>query len=57
MSAVEPEQEAYVIVNGQPVYNEEEAEQIVLASLKIMTNNFQEGKHALEKVKYIHVAL
>lgn len=57
LPTVDPEKGAYVIVNGQPIYNEEEAEQIVLASLKIMTANFQEGKHALEKVKYIQVEL
>lgn len=55
--ASEAADEAYVIVNGQPVYDQEEAEQVVLASLEIMTNNFQEGKYALEKVKYIHVEL
>ncbi|WP_133641113.1 hypothetical protein [Sphingobacterium paludis] len=53
----EPTEESYVILNGQPVYDQEEAEQIVLASLKIMASNFQEGKHALEKVKYINVEL
>jgi hypothetical protein len=51
------EHEAFVIVNGKPVYNEEEAEEIALASLKLMVNNFQEGKEALEKVKYIKVTL
>jgi len=57
ISAEEPADDSFVIVNGKPVYDEEEAEQIVLASLKIMASNFQEGKHALEKVKYINVEL
>lgn len=52
-----PEEEAYVIVNGKPIYDEKEAEEIVLASLKIMTTNLQEGKNALEKVRYIQVEL
>lgn len=51
------EEEAYVIVNGKPVHDEAEAEEIVLASLKIMAANFQEGRNALEKVKYISVEL
>ncbi|KGE13628.1 hypothetical protein [Sphingobacterium deserti] len=57
IQAEEPADDSFVIVNGKPVYDEEEAEQIVLASLKIMASNFQEGKHALEKVKYINVEL
>lgn len=52
-----PEEEAYVIVNGKPIYDEKEAEEIVLASLKIMTTNLQEGKNALDKVRYIQVEL
>lgn len=56
-ASVPDEEEAYVVVNGQPIYNQDEAEQIALASLKIMASNFQEGKNALEKVKYIHVEL
>lgn len=54
---VVPNEESYVIVNGKPVYDEAEAQEIVLASLKIMVVNFQEGKNALEKVKYINVEL
>ncbi len=52
-----PEEEAYVIVNGKPIYDEKEAEDIVLASLKIMRTNLQEGKNALDKVRYIQVEL
>lgn len=51
------EEESYVIVNGKPVYDEAEAQEIVLASLKIMAIHFQEGKNALEKVKYINIEL
>lgn len=49
------EEQAYVVVNGQPIYDGDEAEKIALASLQIMVDNFQEGKEALEKVKYIKV--
>ncbi|GHE23036.1 hypothetical protein GCM10017764_00040 [Sphingobacterium griseoflavum] len=49
--------DAYVFVNGKPVYDQEEAEEIVLASLQMMTANLQEGRNALEKVKYIQVEL
>jgi len=54
---IEIAREAYVLVNGKPVYDEEEAEKIVLASLQIMANNFQEGKEAIGKMKHIKIEL
>jgi len=47
----------YIVVNGQPIYNEEEAEEIMVASLRLMTNNLQEGKMAIDKIKYMKVEL
>ncbi|WP_437921720.1 hypothetical protein [Sphingobacterium sp. LRF_L2] len=49
--------ESFVMVNGKPIQDEVEAEEIVLASLKLITTNLYEGKEAIEKVKYIHVEL
>ncbi|MFD1769164.1 hypothetical protein [Sphingobacterium suaedae] len=55
--ALPDEKEVFVVVNGKPIYNQKEAEGITIASLKLMVNNIQEGKEALEKVKYIKVSL
>lgn len=52
-----PNEEAYVLVNGMPIYDESEAEKIVLASLQLMADNLQEGREAVEKMKYIKVKL
>lgn len=49
--------EAYVMVNGKPVHDEQEVEQIILASLQLMASNFQEGRQAVEKIRYIRVEL
>lgn len=55
--AVRETEEAYVMVNGEPVYDAQEAEQIILASLQLVVSNFQEGRQAVEKIKYIKVEL
>lgn len=56
---VEPKEsleKAYVVVNGQPVYDEE-AEELALASLNMVIANLKEGKQAIEKIKYLKVEL
>lgn len=50
-------EEAYVMINGKPVYDEQKVEEIILASLQLMASNFQEGRQAIEKIKYIRVEL
>ncbi|MBE8712866.1 hypothetical protein [Sphingobacterium hungaricum] len=54
---LETAQEAYVIVNGKPIYDEAEAERITLSSLKLLASNMSDGKSAMDKMKYISIEL
>lgn len=53
----ETTQEAYVIVNGKPIYDQAEAEKIALSSLRLLASNMNDGKSAVDKIKYITVEL
>jgi len=53
----DPNTEAYVLVNGEPIYDEQKATEIALSSLRLMASNFKEGRQAVEKIKYIKVEL
>lgn len=54
---MEQPEETYVVVNGKAITNRDEAEAITRNSLILMASNIQEGRSALEKMKYIYVEL
>lgn len=56
LSNSDSDERPVVIVNGEPVYDEE-AEEIIEASLYAVVANLQEGKQAVEKIKHLKIKI
>lgn len=51
-----PDERPMVLVNGKPVYDEE-ATEIIKASLYVVASKLKEGKQAVEKIKHLNIKL
>jgi hypothetical protein len=47
----------YVVINGKPIYDLEEAKQLTLSSLNMLTNNVEKSVSTMENVKYLSIKI
>ncbi|NGF74658.1 hypothetical protein G5B10_02125 [Fluviicola sp. SGL-29] len=51
-SAYNPE---YVVINGKPIYDLEEAKELTMSSLNLLTSNVEKSVSSMENVKYLSI--
>lgn len=45
----------YVVINGKPIYDLEEAKELTMSSLNLLTSNVEKSVSSMENVKYLSI--
>lgn len=57
--AIIPEEDTYnpeyVVINGKPIYDPEEAKELTMNSLNLLASNMEKGVSGMENIKYLSV--